>query len=239
MSQTTSRVNRRSGRLSSNTDPASLLGLVEAAVPLEDGAGPSGQPASGTSGESTSRFTSRLGSKGGGGRKPSIATNDRGRLVNDEFLQATCLAKVGLNGAVCGTPQHLCSVLSHRRKPNEPLPKGAILSVSGKVNGEQVSLSTAKFVLPEATDSLSSRELNQVLQQGDRHRTWNLIAKGGYIDIQHLRKEAMTTTESGRAAVKPLLKKRPTKQAAYEDESDEDSSSLDSDDEYDSAGNWR
>ena len=35
MSQTTSRVNRRSGRLSSSNDPASLLGLVDAAVPLE------------------------------------------------------------------------------------------------------------------------------------------------------------------------------------------------------------
>ncbi|EJK47053.1 hypothetical protein THAOC_34254, partial [Thalassiosira oceanica] len=162
MSQTTSRVKRRSGRLSSANDPESLLGLVDAAVLLGDGAGPSGQPASGTSGES----------------------------------RGTCLAKVGLNGAVCGTPQHLCSVLSHRRKPKEPLPKGAILSVSGKANGEQRGL--------------------------HRHS-----------------KEAMTTTESGRAAVEALLKERPAKQAAYEDESDEDSSSSESDNEYDSAGNWR
>ena len=137
MPRTTARTTtRRSGRLSSAGAPPSLLDLVDAEVSLEGASSPAGRPASGTSGESTPDVTFRLGSKGG--ESPGLY---RGRQVTTSFLQSTCCARVGLSGTVCETPKDRCAIRSHKSEPKEQLPQGAILSISGNTNGDQVSLS--------------------------------------------------------------------------------------------------
>ena len=109
---------------------------------------------------------------------------------------------------------------------------GAILSVSGRATGGQVSLSTSKFILPGKASELTPQERSQFLRQGDRHRNWSGSAKGGYQDLQQHR------VTKGQAAASSLLEERPIKQATYRNESDGDTSSSGSESDDDADGGW-